>query len=221
MERRGTLVTDADNQPLARWVTVDRDVETNGIRPLKLDVSRYLVRDSITGRILDLNQFLPTDDEYWFEKELKERGVTDIDVLVAVDDGQNVTGDDLLGVRSGFDSVMRPQVEFSLIGGSAARFGALTGANRPDGSFRRQLGIVMDGRLITAPDLENRISDNGVIHGNFTQEEVEFYVSILRAGRLRRPLNPIRSARMKSDPFWDSRRSAKAPPRSASRSSPC
>ena len=115
---------------------------------------------------------------------MEEQGIQDVDVLVATDDGQNVTGDDLLGVRSDFDSTLNPRVAFSMIGGSAARFGALTGANLPDGNFKRQLGIVLDNELITAPNLNSRITDNGVIEGRFDQEEVDFLVGILRAGRL-------------------------------------
>ncbi len=62
----------------------------------------------------------------------------------------------------------------------------LTGSNAPDttsGHFAL-LGIVMDGELISAPRINERIGGSGIIEGRFTDEEVDVLVNVLRAGRL-------------------------------------
>ena len=48
---------------------------------------------------------------------------------------------------------------------------------------------MLDERLLSFPRLITTISDSGRITGNFTKEEVDFLVGILRAGRLPATLN--------------------------------
>ena len=69
-------------------------------------------------------------------------------------------------------------------------FGVLTGANLPDAAtgFTRQLGIILDGQLYSAPYLRGRISSCGQITGNFTTEEVEELCEVLNAGTLPAPI---------------------------------
>jgi hypothetical protein len=60
----------------------------------------------------------------------------------------------------------------------------LTGRNAPDGEFQRQLGILLDNELLSAPSIQERIHEHGRITGKFTREEVDFLVNILEAGSL-------------------------------------
>ena len=61
----------------------------------------------------------------------------------------------------------------------------LTAANLPDSDgFKRRMAIIMDEKVLSAPELNSTIAASGVIQGRFTREEVEFLVTILRAGRL-------------------------------------
>jgi preprotein translocase subunit SecD len=46
------------------------------------------------------------------------------------------------------------------------------------------LAIVLDGRVVSAPVINSRISDRGQIEGNFTQQEVQDLVTVLRSGAL-------------------------------------
>ena len=48
----------------------------------------------------------------------------------------------------------------------------------------RQLAIVLDGRVQSAPTIEGRITTDGRITGSFTQEEVQNLSLILRSGAL-------------------------------------
>jgi len=106
--------------------------------------------------------------------------------VLVVDDPYDVTGAFLTRVRPGVDSRMQPAVEFSFNAAGAQRFGALTGSHLPDlqGDFYYLLGIILDGKLHSAPQLRSTILDSGIIEGDFTQREVEDLVGVLNAGPL-------------------------------------
>jgi preprotein translocase subunit SecD len=68
----------------------------------------------------------------------------------------------------------------------ANRFHDLTSRNQPDrnAEFHRQLAIVLDGQIQSAPILHGPIRRDGIIEGDFTREKVQTLVGILRAGAL-------------------------------------
>ncbi len=90
-----------------------------------------------------------------------------------------VTGKDLRNARPTVDENSQPAVSFTLTGDGAQRFGKVTGEN-----IGRQLAIILDGRVQSAPRIESRISADGRITGSFTQEEVQNLSLILRSGAL-------------------------------------
>jgi preprotein translocase subunit SecD len=90
-----------------------------------------------------------------------------------------VTGRDLRNSRPTLDQNSRPAVSFSLNNEGAQRFGAFTQAN-----VNRNLAIVLDNRVFSAPRIEERINDEGRIHGNFTQQEASDLSLVLRSGAL-------------------------------------
>lgn len=90
-----------------------------------------------------------------------------------------VTGRDLRNARPSLDENNRPAVSFSLNNEGAVKFGAFTQAN-----INRQLGIVLDGRVYSAPMIQSRIDGEGRITGNFTQEEANDLGLVLRSGAL-------------------------------------
>lgn len=72
------------------------------------------------------------------------------------------------------------------------RFADLTTDYGPEGNFNRQLGIILDNTLLSAPNIQEPITQGrGRITGEFTAEEVDFMVNILEAGSLPVVLNPI------------------------------
>lgn len=78
-----------------------------------------------------------------------------------------------------------PAVAFTFNNEGAARFLDLTTEYQPDpDGYRSQLGVILDNRLRSAPNLNDRISANGVITGNFTSQQVNELVRILDAGQL-------------------------------------
>jgi len=70
-------------------------------------------------------------------------------------------------------------VSFSLNADGARKFGAATEAN-----IGKQLAIVLDGRVFSAPTIQSRISDEGRISGQFTQQEAQDLSLVLRSGAL-------------------------------------
>jgi preprotein translocase subunit SecD len=90
-----------------------------------------------------------------------------------------VTGRDLRNARPTLDENNRPAVSFSLNQDGARKFGAFTQAN-----IGRQLGIVLDKRVQSAPVIQSRIDDEGRITGNFTNQEAQDLSLKLRSGAL-------------------------------------
>ena len=91
-------------------------------------------------------------------------------------------------IAGSVDEYLQPCVNFRMQGQGVQKFQFLTSQNLPNMDatppFYRHLGIILDERLLSFPRLITTISDSGRITGNFTQEEVDFLVGILRSGRL-------------------------------------
>jgi preprotein translocase subunit SecD len=90
-----------------------------------------------------------------------------------------VTGRDLRNARPSLDENNRPAVSFTLNTEGGRKFGKVSGEN-----VGRQLAIILDGRVQSAPTLESRITTDGRISGSFTPEEVQNLSLILRSGAL-------------------------------------
>jgi preprotein translocase subunit SecD len=90
-----------------------------------------------------------------------------------------VTGKDLRNARQTVDENNQPAVGFTLNNDGAQRFGKVTSEN-----VGKQLAIILDGRVQSAPRIESRITGDGRITGSFTQEEVQNLALILRSGAL-------------------------------------
>jgi preprotein translocase subunit SecD len=90
-----------------------------------------------------------------------------------------VTGQDLRNARPSVDENNQPAVSFTLSGDGGRKFGKVTGEN-----VGRQLAIVLDGKVQSAPRIESRIQNEGRITGSFTPDEVQNLALILRSGAL-------------------------------------
>jgi len=90
-----------------------------------------------------------------------------------------ITGKDLLDARSSIDEWNNPAVSFSLNSDGARRFSKFTSEN-----IGKPLSIVLDGKIQEVATIQDRISDSGIIHGRFTQEQAEDIALVLRAGAL-------------------------------------
>jgi preprotein translocase subunit SecD len=92
-----------------------------------------------------------------------------------------VTGRDLRSATEN-RSTQNPgqwQINFALSAEAAARFGPFTEQN-----VNRQMAIVLEHRVYSAPVIHSRIDDSGVIEGNFSQDSAHDLALVLRAGAL-------------------------------------
>jgi preprotein translocase subunit SecD len=103
------------------------------------------------------------------------------EVWYVVDRAPVVTGRDL---RSAVENrnTTNPgtwQVNFTLSPEAARRFGPFTQQN-----IGRNMAIVLDHKVNSAPVINGRIDDSGMIEGNFSQESAHELALVLRAGAL-------------------------------------
>jgi len=70
-------------------------------------------------------------------------------------------------------------VDFTLSAEAASRFGPFTQQN-----IGRQMAIVLDHRVYSAPVINGRIDDSGMIEGNFSQQSAHDLAIVLKAGAL-------------------------------------
>jgi preprotein translocase subunit SecD len=90
-----------------------------------------------------------------------------------------VTGRDLRNARSTLDENNLPAIGFSLNREGAIKFGKLTGDN-----VNKLLAVILDNRIETVATIQERINDEGRIHGNFTTDEAAEKALILKSGAL-------------------------------------
>jgi preprotein translocase subunit SecD len=90
-----------------------------------------------------------------------------------------VTGKDLRTVRRSVDEWNNPAVAFGLKADGARRFETATGQN-----VGRRLAIVLDGKVQSAPVINTRISDQGIISGHFSIDTANELVIVLKSGAL-------------------------------------
>ena len=90
-----------------------------------------------------------------------------------------VTGRDLRDAQPRPDENGRPSVNFTLTRDGAVRFGRVTGQN-----IGKQLAIILDNRVFSAPTIQSQITDNGRITGSFTQQQASDLALVLRSGAL-------------------------------------
>ena len=91
----------------------------------------------------------------------------------------SVTGKDLRLVRRSVDEWNQPAVAFQLKPDGARRFEQVTGEN-----IGRPLAIILDKKVQSAPNINARISDSGIIQGHFTVEAADDLVLVLKSGAL-------------------------------------
>jgi preprotein translocase subunit SecD len=129
--------------------------------------------DLAAGRIPPDDELLPSDDHRSPAYVVKRRSV--------------VTGEMLTSASGGHDQDNNPAVAFSFNGQGASRFAQVTSAN-----IGKPFAIVLDGRIIEAPNINTAITTgSGIITGNFTEESAHDMALLLSSGALPAPLNMV------------------------------
>jgi preprotein translocase subunit SecD len=99
----------------------------------------------------------------------------------AVVDGSELRSADAAQGSGGGDS--NYEIDFTLKPTGAEKFGAWTGANV--GAY---MGVVLNGKVESAPFIKSQITDRGQISGNFTEQSAKDLALTLRSGALPAPL---------------------------------
>jgi preprotein translocase subunit SecD len=90
-----------------------------------------------------------------------------------------VSGTDLKNARVQKGRLGEPSVGFSFTPDGGRKFGDLTGPN-----IKRRLAIVLDNKVVSAPVINSKIEDQGVIEGSFTTQQAADLSLVLRSGSL-------------------------------------
>jgi preprotein translocase subunit SecD len=134
-------------------------------------VSREEILQHFGGKIPDDVELLPA--------QRGDRDTSPGPIFYAVEKRRTVTGRDLRGARPEQGNTGQPIVAFSLTPDGSKTFATLTGEHVGSG-----LAIVLDGVIVTAPVIRSRISDSGIIEGNFSPKEVDDLALVLKSGAL-------------------------------------
>jgi len=90
-----------------------------------------------------------------------------------------ISGRELRSARRGQDQYGMAVVNFATVPSASDKFGDYTGSH-----IGTRMAIVLDGNVMSAPVIRDRIPGEGVIEGNFSIQEAEDLALVLRAGAL-------------------------------------
>ncbi len=82
------------------------------------------------------------------------------------------------------DQLGKPAIGFKMDPVGASLLGDLTGPN-----LGEPMAVLLDDEVFTAPNLNGRISSNGIIQGDFTPAEIDYVARVLNAGSLQAKLS--------------------------------
>ncbi|MGV6814066.1 MAG: protein translocase subunit SecD [Phycisphaerales bacterium] len=83
------------------------------------------------------------------------------------------------------DQLGRPAIGFKMDPSGASKMGVLTGDN-----LGAHMAVLLDDQVFTAPTLNARITNQGIIEGEFTMDEINYVIRVLGAGSLQAKLAP-------------------------------
>lgn len=110
----------------------------------------------------------------------RERGEGGRRVWYSLEKKASISGRDLKSAKRELDRYQQPIVQFSLNATGSKKFAKVTGEN-----VGRRLAIVLDGQVMSAPVIKDKITTpEAIIEGRFTVEEAEDLALILRSGSL-------------------------------------
>ncbi len=180
-----------------RIVAEDRPGVVN-LQEKRAEIEAYLKKQddenrTWTPRSVNLSQFdVPSTGGLsyrwypWSTKELEnnpsKQAFPFVLLEVSDDASELITGEDIEDTFPSTDDAGRPALGFEIKSARASDFGEFTEKNKG-----RQMAIVIDGEVETAPVLNSRIDRNGIIEGGgsgFNTAEVKELRTVLSSGSL-------------------------------------
>ena len=147
------------------------------------------VRDGSTGAIVNVGRLNLSNKSDVAKAQLakwaKDEGIRELQVLVVQpEERMDVQGKHLAKVSWQMDDKGGNSVAFNLTNEGSKRLGRLTSRN-----VDKPMGIVLDGKLHSAPVIQTRINKNGTITGDFSRPEIDDLIGQLKSGKLDVALN--------------------------------
>ena len=183
-------------ETVARWISIafedmrGQTLEEDEVIPYKyFPGSQHFVRDSRTLQTIDMRTVTrgndPKEHGRQFAEWCKARNIRNPQILVLEPkEKSNVEGKDLSSIQRAIDEMGRPSVSFNLYPEGGRRMGRFTSTHT-----KSELGIVIDGKLHSAPVIQEPIYDSGRITGQFSDAEINELVINLQSGKLDVALN--------------------------------
>jgi len=208
IDSRSRVIRNEQGKTIGRWVPVGVSQQTREEAPNYRGISlsdvmrarRGASQDFVLVDTSEARPLLDMDDPN-FKQAFDRLGYRDLELLMEVNpvERMNVKGQHVRSAAISTDQVGNPAVRFTMTGAGSTLLGSLTARNQPDPTtgFHRRMAIVMDNQVMSAPQLNDVISESGIITGDFTQDEVKELVGVLNAGRL--------PAVMRKDPISENR----------------
>lgn len=165
---------------LPKWITDAEEAGKYNLAQMK-SYSKYVARINS-----DLAKKLPKDTKLVFGKADGAATLTAGKVPYLVTVNVNITGDDLKNASVSYDDFGNPEVNLSFNPVGAKKFGDVTGEN-----VNRQLAIVLDQVVYSAPNIQSRIGGGNAritlgAGGDYQKnlDEAKILSMALRAGAL-------------------------------------
>lgn len=118
-------------------------------------------------------------DDYQVLEDREDRGGGGDSQWMVVSKIPIITGKDLKTARSGQDRNGNPAVNFYLTSDGSKPFGRATGEH-----IGERLAIILDNKVVSAPEIHSKIDSDGIIEGRFTRQQAEDLSLLLRSGAL-------------------------------------
>ncbi|HEQ99256.1 MAG TPA: protein translocase subunit SecD [candidate division Zixibacteria bacterium] len=106
----------------------------------------------------EVQEVIPSGSEFLFSTGPVDYNGVLYDKLYLVKKRVEFTGESLEGITPSTDQFRRPEVLFNVKSNYRARWGSVTGNN-----LQKPLAIILDGRVESAPTIENQITTSGKI----------------------------------------------------------
>ncbi|MCD6416173.1 MAG: protein translocase subunit SecD [Planctomycetes bacterium] len=171
----GRILIQVPRASAAEVAQLKRRLERMGRLELKLAVPRHSEKEGFRQWYAKAQNGEPPED---YEVMYIDNDPAKEFYLVRKGEAE-ITGRYLSQVYPGRDQLGAPAVDFQLNSVGAKKFGPITGNN-----IGWHLAIILDGVLKSAPVIKHEITNAGQITGDFSREDVNDMVTILRAGSL-------------------------------------
>jgi SecD/SecF fusion protein len=160
-------LTDAENESARKTIEKAAFLEFRMVHP---DSDEY-IKQGIPAPGYEVMKLRPKKGsteppQYYLVKIKPERGLTGKDIKFATVARHPISNE--------------PEIHFTMTDEGGKKFGEVTTEYQPQGRKYYQLGIVLDGELISAPRINDKIlGGSGTISGNFTvQEAIELSTAL-------------------------------------------